>query len=701
MPTQPDNTYYIQLLNPDGSNNGNPVPTQNYGIEDIEFELNNLAADTWTFTIGGRALDAATVWPYGQLMAILDANKNRVAFGRIEPWKRDGSGPAQNHFGRLIGPWWYLANKVYEQTFRLNNNFGPDGQPNYYTATTPRVILNILYDAALAGGFYSATTGQQIRDAVNWAIGLGAPITVGTVDPATLPFSDPQKGILCADVIKQMFRKEPDFIVDWDYSTTPFPTIHFRKQASFKPINIDLTNNTVREAVHVLERPDWQRSYVRIMYDQQDQINGGNYLAIATDLYPPAPPASLSPAQLIEYKFRGVDLYADLTGLNISNSSQTAQFASMPFNLNDLGTWQRWNPDLVPDGSGKTGIVGQVFIETGADSNYPAPALATVDEFDNQGKPVALDLSCIYEVVDGAWADWIPGVNAQRVRATCYITTIDRSGKKETKPSHHDMTVVSLNTGGISKSYTATATNITQYPEPVPVGLAKAMWTSWQNLAIEGGFTNVEAVVGSTQKITRSNTLNFLTNSPGIAGAPDWRNVNALIQRISGSFAKGTTRVEFGAPLRITGNDLIDAIRATRFRVTTIDISYFFGGQSGGGSTAVKMSRKTHARHSSHGGTHKRFDVVSEKPQPVAGTDPSIQHDGSIGTSQWSAPNTTPQNGPTVIINPANAKGGDGKWHPLNVQEVKVMQLQPDGSCKQRTQIFLCSEVYKGNGDPN
>jgi hypothetical protein len=153
--------------------------------------------------------------------------------------------------------------------------------------------------------------------------------------------------------------------------------------------------------------------------------------------------------------------------------------------------------------------------------------------------------------------------------------------------------------------------------------------------------------------------------------------------------------------LRISGNDLIDAVRATRYRVTTIDLNYFFGGPSGGGSSAVTMSRKTHARSSSHGGAHKRVDVISENPQPVAGTDPSIQHDGTNGSSQWSAPNSTPQNGAVVTINPANAKGGDGNWHPLSVQEVKVMQYQSDGTCKQRTQIFLCSEVYKGAGDPN
>ena len=41
------------------------------GIESATYDLNNLAADTLTFTVGGAALDAATLWPYGTLLAVL------------------------------------------------------------------------------------------------------------------------------------------------------------------------------------------------------------------------------------------------------------------------------------------------------------------------------------------------------------------------------------------------------------------------------------------------------------------------------------------------------------------------------------------------------------------------------------------------------------------------------------------------------
>jgi hypothetical protein len=33
----------------------------------------------------------------------------------VEPWTREGNQGEQNHLGRLVNPWWYLANKIYEQ----------------------------------------------------------------------------------------------------------------------------------------------------------------------------------------------------------------------------------------------------------------------------------------------------------------------------------------------------------------------------------------------------------------------------------------------------------------------------------------------------------------------------------------------------------------------------------------------------------
>lgn len=722
MPAQPSNDWSVQVLNADGTNNGTPKTLAALGIESATYDLNNMAADTLTFTVGGKALDAATLWSYGTLLAVLKPDGTRFFVGRVEPWTRDGRPDSQNHLGRLVNPWWYLEHKIYEQTYirtvfntlpAVGSEWVPSGTVTY---TTPRVVLNVLYDGGPGGrGFYAATTGQQLADAVNWAIAAGAPIKLGVTDPATLPFSDFQKGIFCADVIKLQFRKEPDFVVDWDYITLPFPTIHFRKPASLAPLTIDLRDATAREAVSIKERPDWQRSYVKINYDQTNSYNGEQFLATYADWYSAlgqgnygngAATSEITGVGLPddpESKFRGVDLFCDLTGYtaNVNTTYAEANFASQPFDINSLVCWQNWQPSLVPEVDPKKGIVKTVTLEDGTDPNYPAPVLTLVDEFNDDGSPATVDASCLHELVDGEWAQWINNSNAQRVRAVCYHTTENRNKQKETKLANHDFTAVNINTGGVSKKFINKSTNAAgyQYAEAIPEGLAKAMWTSWQNLAIEGSFTDVAAVVGAHQNISRANSLNFLTATPGVAGAPDWRAVNALVQQISGDIAKGANRVNFGAPLKITGHDLIDAIRATRYRITTIDLGYLFGGAMGGGSSggSVPFGRKTHARHSAHGGAHTRVHVVSENPDPQPLTHACFRTDGATGISTWVEPNGPGQ--PAVVMDPSKAKGTDNNWHPCGLIEVKIPQVI-NGKCYQRTMIVFGSLSFQAPDDP-
>lgn len=647
MTTQPSNSWTIQLLNADGSNAGAPATLASLGIESAVVDENNMAADVMTLKVGGKAIDAAALWPYGQLLTLINPSGVRAFFGRVEPWSREGMPGAQDHLGRIVNPWWYLENKVYQQTYNLPI-FDTDEQiTGYNKYTTPRVMLYILWKSREAGGFYSATTGQQIQDVLNWAASQGAPISIGQMDPAATPYSSFQKGILCADVIRHAFRFEPDFNVVWDYTTTPFPTMHCLKQASLTPLTIDLATPGVREKVTIRERPDWQRSYVAIFYDETQTVNGARYIELATDYYPDplTPPEGMSQT---EFDFRGVDLFADLSGEHVGQQQQQANFASLPFDITSLAAWKKWHPHIDPANDPS---IDSVFIVTGPDfsftspaldytvtaagTNYTAPALAPLDELDAAGNPLALDATCTNEIVDGSWADWIaggfgytgpvygegslpPAPNGQRVRATAFALVIHKlpanapagdTPKFEVVPMAHDFTATNINTNGISQNFTSTTETASQYAEPIPFGLAQAMWTAWQKVAIEGKLANVEAVAGSAQAISRRNCLNFHTPN-----APAWAGVNAVIQRLTWDIAKGTTEVQFGAPLKLTGNALIDVIRAQRFRVTTIDLAYIFGGAIAAGSGLTRFARKHHARASVPGREHKQVEIIGLEP---------------------------------------------------------------------------------------
>ena len=709
MPAPIANTWKIQPLNANGTNNGPAQTLAALGIESATFDYHNLSADTLTFTVGGAEIDAATLWPYGTLLALIHPNGKRFFVGRVEPWTRDGQPGQQNHTGRLVNPWWYLEKLNYEQTYVVGGVDAEGNKLNPTVYTTPRCVLFILYNGNGYLGFYSATTGQQIADVLTWAIGKGAPIAIGQMDPATKPFSRYEQGPLCADVIKLCFRMEPDFVMDWDYTTLPFPTVHFRKAASMTPLEIDLTVPGVREAVQVKERPDWQKSYVKINYDQTNSLNGSQYLVIYQEWYSAnglggtnngAAYGAPLPADAVS-NFNGVSLFCDLKGANVTSSQQTATFASLPFVITDQATWKAWKPSLAAPN------VAQVIIMTpvttpGTDANRPPPGIVCLDELDAVGNPVDYDSHNAFEVIDGEWADWIPNVTAQRVRVTAWACISNKNGEVRYEQLTHDMTVVSTNTNGVKQSFSANTTTNNAYAEPVQVGLSQQMWQSWQALAIEGSFKNVEQVIGATQPITRSNCLNFLTTNPGQNGQPDWRAVNARVQNISGDLGKGVTTVKFGAPLKITGFDLIEAIRATRYRVTTVDINYLFGGPLGGGAGGVTLGRKTHARSSQHGARHTQDQAISAAISPVAGVDPVVFTQGSSGITLWTPPGAPVSAGksqPTVVVDPSKAKGDDGNWHSLGITQINVCTTI-NGVIKQRSMLVLGSGIFQGAFDP-
>ena len=705
-----NNDWWLQLINPDGSASGPLMSLASLGIEDAVYDLNSMAADVFTFTVGGLDFDASALWPYGQLVALYRPDKTtRAFFGRVEPWTREGRPAAQNQMGRLVNPWWYFAHKIYEQQFKLlldptHNTFN--------TYTSPRVVLNILYDAVK--GFANVSTGAQITDAVNWAILKGAPVKLGVVDPATMPYSNFQKGITVEDVIKMMFRLEPDFVVDWDYTTTPFPTVHFRKLTSMTPAIIDLTDASIMDLVKIRERPDWQRTYVKINYDQTNTFSGQQYLQLYSEWCSAAglgynlngtTGGAALPAD-VATTFGGVDLYVDLTGAN--TTSQTAEMASQPFDITSAAQWIKWRSELAaPD------ITGVQIVNAPTNGISQMPTTAPLDEYDANGNPVAYDASCVYEIVDGAWADWMIdpntklATNSQRVRVSAYAIVTRNKGtggstQSEIKFLTHDLTVVNTNTKGIFQNFSSNPPP-TAYAEAIPGGLSQSMWNSWQNLAIEGEINDTEVVCGSngahlpngsTGPLTRSMRLNF--EAAGAAGN-NWAKINAMIQHISGTLATGHSQVQFGAPLHLTGHELIDAVRVTRFRASTIDLNYLFGGALPS-SQAIRAPRKTHARHSQGSSPQPQIHVISQNIAPTAGTDPVIVHDGTSGVTTWAPPH-----GPVaapVTIDPRRSKGSDGNWHPITLQEQKIAVKGSDGSCKQRTMIIMCSNAYQAPDDP-
>ena len=625
--------------------NGVEKSLGDWGLDDLHFSDNDLAAGVVELTAAGRAVDAADLFAYGSRVIIY---QNRAGAGtvwsggtcwfdgRVEPWERSGAPGAEDCLGRLVNAWWYFERIQYKMQFTRATSATTTA-----TYTTNRVVLGVGYSGS-GSAWTTLNTGQQIAAAVNWAISQGAPVALGNLAPWAPVISDFQKCIKVSQVIQKMWQIESDFIVVWDYSTVGtnpaapgVPTIHFLKgsQTNLNPalsagvkagllltpqtINLDAGNWLTK--VKLKPRPDWIKSYVFINYDQTTSFGSNQYLSIGSDQYPAVLPTDR------ESKFNGVDLYYDLAGAKIAVQNQSGNITSATFDITSLAQWQKWKSELTAP-TVVSAVILTASTTPATTANHPAPALVT-KEVDNTGATVAYNAANAYELLDGAYCDWMadatlmpangyPVITAQKVKATAWVYLTFSNGTKTYKQLTREFTAISYNTFNVATVLNVATQTVTSYAEPQPVGLAQIMYNAWRSLAVEGSFTTTETELGASGiQLSRANCLNFTSAAvaahAGDGSILDWSAVNAPIRRLSGSAVKGTTTVEFGAPLHLTANALVDLVRNSRVRVTSIDLNYIFGGQLANGGGTVKHARKTHAHHAEHGADEPQVHVVT------------------------------------------------------------------------------------------
>ena len=149
---------------------------------------------------------------------------------------------------RVAGPWWYLENLVFQQPYQnIFLGYSVAGDPTspaiFGQANSSHLFLN---QASVPNALQKITTGQQIIEAVNWALkpfitaGITPPFQIGAVTPSADVPIDEVRDITCAEVIHKMLRWSPDAVTYFDYSTSP-PTFNCVRRADMTAVNLDLS----------------------------------------------------------------------------------------------------------------------------------------------------------------------------------------------------------------------------------------------------------------------------------------------------------------------------------------------------------------------------------------------------------------------------------------------------------------------------
>jgi hypothetical protein len=238
--------------------NGTEKLLADWGLTRVQRRLVSQGVDELTFTAEGTPTDAAPVFANYSTITLyrnrLQATDGTFSggtiwfVGLITQYPRAGSPEAESMAYKAVGPWWYLDNYVFQQPYQnIFLGYAVAGDPTtaiYGQAYSSHLFLN---QGNAVNALTKITTGQQIIEALNWALkpfvtaNAPLPFQIGTVSPDVDCPIDEVRDITCAEVIHKMLRWTPDAVTWFDYSTSP-PTFHCQRRAELTTVNLDVSN---------------------------------------------------------------------------------------------------------------------------------------------------------------------------------------------------------------------------------------------------------------------------------------------------------------------------------------------------------------------------------------------------------------------------------------------------------------------------
>ena len=712
-------TYWTLTYDPSGANLEQSLAA--WGIANMDIQTQSAAMDACTFLTPQVPLDGSQTFAFRKQVIIRSGRTSATgaanSFGGGQIWfqglvtksPQTGSGSREDRSYTVSGPWWYFEKRTMQRQYQQIQSVASDGTPTYATQSTPHFLLN----RTIYG--YLLCTGEEIQNAVNWAILNGAPVQLGPVVQQPVPAmnipygnnsgfvsvsstiqsfvyvaSDEVNTITVAEAIRKELRWTPDAVAWFDYTTIP-PTFNVRRATGaiagldgggstpLTPVSLsslnggggnDLTGATNPYSVskaNFSARNDLLVPYVLIWFEVTNQFNGQSYYFRYSTQWPAVLPTGAA-------SFGGLEATVSLAGINLN--TQTAQMETQPL------------PDFTNYGAVKSWLVGR-----GQWLNDPTVASVVVTAVTNPDG-TAYTPSYPYVITRGSFAPWMqlqnqsgagtsPVGKAKRdVLLVQYNRVMANGEVKQGEQMQVEVTTCNLNTKGQLLTFTTQSGN--PFPEYPPPNLAQDMYNALNVLQWEGELeaTQTEADLG----VGIGNALNISDN-------PNWSAMNATVYSVNVDVDSGKTTIKTGPNKLLTAGELVDLMRVVRYRLVLMPPTALGNGDVSGGS-AAELADHFPSGQAAAGAGYNNTVVSSDTPQG----DRNVAALAAIQGPQ------NPSGGPALVLgtpgNPAivalNAVDCvvNGVVRQLRVMAVQVCAVDASGNPipgQYKQQLFLCS----------
>lgn len=438
----------------------------------------------------------------------------------------EASGEAAGTELTLEDAWYDLRWLTLQATWQTITG-GTVGSPTYGTVAWPDCVLfqatpGVSYSPAPVNAHI--TTGQALREILNYAISCGVNLQVGQIDPALyVPFY-PVRSVRCAEAIKHCLRPHPDCTTEIDYTTTP-PTFHVRQRSHLTALTLPYAGMAAPASgvvqthltSEVRPRPDLVASRVGIYIKETSVIAGQTVVSVGSDIYP-ATSSGL----------RSLDASVDITGPR--TTQVTARLTSTVFDPTNLAWWALKVPALAQPET----VPGSLALLNTAINDGSKDGITVVDE---TGAPV--DLATYAYVLEdhGTAHAWMRLSGGGAVWVTKAIVTGHFTYQRRKNVGTAASPVwVSIRTANDhphpvrikltnSPSAVYTLNQLLSTGEVYPAGLAQQLYNSLATLQYEFEHTILEQPFTTIIKPGKHG-LNIA------GGASEWTTMNAMVQEV-------------------------------------------------------------------------------------------------------------------------------------------------------------------------
>ncbi len=397
--------------------------------------------------------------------------------------------------------WYDLERIIYQQEWKSMLDVGN----STILQTTRRSKLH-LGQSSIGNKISSAT---QILEILQYAISKGAQIQIGGVYVDIAFPMEEAKDLSCAEAIARVMKWIPNASVYLDYSCDGFPKIYIKTLSQMKTAQLDLQSECVK-SINVASRPDLQTNAVSIKYELEYSDGISSWTKLAEDNYP----------QDADYGGKNaIVMSVELAGLR-----QTCQVYEISCETIQPTSPQWWK-NLVP-------------------------ALSDAEDLEILEYALKEDSSKLPRRLVSGTINSAMNFVSEKEKISAVLKYTNSNGDILKKKIGAEF----ISTNAVSGTYYIRRT--TQYAEPIPSGLARAIYESANALQYDG-YTEV---LGASAENFIGCRLNVL------GGNLEWTTMLSPVVSTIEDLQSGVLKIKFGVPEHLYSSKISEMFRINRYR---------------------------------------------------------------------------------------------------------------------------------------